>query len=101
MHVIHEYLRLGLYSFGSLLHPDITVIATKPTLSSKENSRGFKDEPHEIKIAYYPTNTDIRNHIDAAKAPIQISKFDQVNLKAMVDEWSEFKKAGRYFSVLS
>ena len=74
----------------------------EPQIKEKqEKSRGFKDEPHEINIAYYPTNTDIRNHIDAAKAPIQISKFDQVNLKAMVDEWSEFKKAGRYFSVLS
>ena len=58
-------------------------------------------EPHESNRAYHPTNTDIRNHIDAAKAAIQFSKFDQVNLKAMVDEWSESKKAGRYFFVLS
>ena len=54
-------------------------------------------EPHESIRAYYPTNTDIQNHIDAAKAAIQFSKFDQVNLKAMVDEWSESKKAGKYF----
>ena len=58
-------------------------------------------EPHESNRAYHPTNTDIRNHIDAAKTAIQFSKFDQVNLKAMVDEWSESKKAGRYFFVLS
>jgi len=49
-------------------------------------------EPHESNRAYYPTNIDIRNHIDAAKAAIQFSKFDQVNLKAMVDEWSESKR---------
>ena len=54
-------------------------------------------EPHESNRAYYPTNTDIRNHIDAAKAAIQFSKFDQVNLKAVVDEWSKSQKAGRYF----
>ena len=54
-------------------------------------------EPHESNRAYYIpcTNVDIRNHIDAAKAAIQFSKFDQVNLKAMVD--AECKKAGRYF----
>ena len=54
-------------------------------------------KPHESNRAYHPTNTDIRNHIDAAKAAIQFSKFDQVNLKAMVDEWSESKRAGRFF----
>ena len=32
----------------------------EPQIKEKqENSRGFKDEPHEINIAYYPTNTDI------------------------------------------
>ena len=54
-------------------------------------------EPNESNRAYYPTNIDIRNHIDAVKAAIQFSKFDQVSLKAMVDEWSECKNAGRYF----
>jgi len=49
-------------------------------------------EPHESNRTYYPTNIDIRSHVDAAKAAIQFSKFDQVNLKSMVDEWSESKR---------
>ena len=36
--------------------------------------------------AYYPTNTDIRNHIDAAKTAIQLAKFDQISLKSMYEE---------------
>ena len=47
--------------------------------------------------AYYPTNTDIRNHIDAAKAAIQLSKFDQVSMKALYEEWTKSAKPGKYF----
>ena len=39
--------------------------------------------PSENNRAFYPTNTDIRNHIDAAKAAIQLSKFDQISLSMM------------------
>ena len=35
-----------------------------------------------------PTIPQTQTYIDAAMAAIQFSKFDQVNLKAMVDEWS-------------
>lgn len=72
----------------------IDVQEVKRHLRCYVKSKMKDHEPHESNRAYY---TDIRNHIDAAKAAIQFSKFDQVNLKAMVDEWSESKKAGRYF----
>ena len=51
-------------------------------------------EPHESNRAYYPTNIDIRNHI---MQPRLWYCFQSLNLKAMVDEWSESKKVGRYF----
>ena len=44
--------------------------------------------PSENNRAYYPTNSDIKNHIDAAKTVIQLSKFDQVTMKALYDEWT-------------
>ena len=53
--------------------------------------------PSESNRSYYPTNTDIRNHIDAAKAAIQLSKFDQISLKAMYEEWTKERKQGKYF----
>ena len=53
--------------------------------------------PSESNRSYYPTNTDIRNHIDAAKAAIQLSKFDQISLKAMYKEWTKERKQGKYF----
>ena len=42
--------------------------------------------PSESNRAYYPTNTHIRNHIDVAKAGIQLAKVDQVSLKSMYEE---------------
>ena len=53
--------------------------------------------PSENNRAYYPTNTDIRNHIDAAKTAIQLSKFDQISMKALYGEWTESAKPGKYF----
>ena len=47
--------------------------------------------------AYYPTNTDIRNHIDAAKTAIQLSKFDQISMKALYKEWTKSSRPGKYF----
>ena len=47
--------------------------------------------------AYYPTNTDIQNHIDAAKTAIQLSKFDQISMKALYEEWTKSSRPGKYF----
>ena len=53
--------------------------------------------PSENNRAYYPTNTDIRNHIDAAKTAIQLSKFDQISMKALYEEWTKSSRPGKYF----
>jgi hypothetical protein len=46
--------------------------------------------------AYYPTSTDIRNHINAAKIAIQLSKFDQISMKALYEEWTKSARPGKY-----
>ena len=53
--------------------------------------------PSENNRAYYPTNTDIHNHIDAAKTAIQLSKFDQISMKALYEEWTKSSRPGKYF----
>lgn len=47
--------------------------------------------------SFYPTNADIHNHISAAKTAIQLSKFDQISLKNLYDEWVKSEKTGNYF----
>ena len=54
--------------------------------------------PSKNNRAYYPTNSDIRNHIDAAKTAIQLSKFDQISMRALYEEWTESARPGKYFS---
>ena len=39
--------------------------------------------------AYYPTNNDIKNHIYRAKSKLQLSKFDQENLRLKINEWQK------------
>ena len=53
--------------------------------------------PSKNNRAYYPTNNDIRNHINVAKTAIQLSKFDQISMKALYEEWTKSGRAGRYF----
>ena len=54
--------------------------------------------PSENNQAYYPTTTDIQNHSDAAKPAIQLSKFDQISMKTLYEEWTNSAKPGKYFS---
>ena len=53
--------------------------------------------PSENNRAYFPTNIDIRNHIDAAKTAIQLSKFDQISMKALYEEWTKSARPGKYY----
>ena len=47
----------------------------------------FENAPHPLDRAYYPTLDDIRNHIYRAKTALQLSKFDQQNLKLLIKDW--------------
>lgn len=47
----------------------------------------FENAPHPLDHAYYSTLNDIHNHIYQAKTALQLSKFDQQNLKLLIKDW--------------
>ena len=47
--------------------------------------------------AYYPTPTDIRNHMYKAKLALQLSKFDQENLALKIEEWKQHTDDTHFF----
>lgn len=40
--------------------------------------------------AFYPTNLDIRNHVGKAKRALELSKYDQENLRLKIVEWKKY-----------
>ena len=48
---------------------------------------GHKPHPHDR--AFYPLKQDIANHINMAKKAIDLSTFDQENLRMKVEEWEK------------
>ena len=47
--------------------------------------------------AFYPLNSDIRNHICMAKKALGLSKFDQENLKLKINEWKKTKSDSWFY----
>ena len=47
--------------------------------------------------AYHPTNNDIKNHIYRAKSKLQLSKFDQENLRLKINEWQKTTPSTMFF----
>ena len=45
--------------------------------------------PSPTDRAYYPTTSDIRNHMYKTKLGLQLSKFDQENLALKIEEWKK------------
>lgn len=45
------------------------------------------NRPDETNRAYYPTNTDIKNHVYSAKRAQELSKLDQDNLSLKIEQW--------------
>ena len=57
---------------------------------------GHKPHPHDS--AFYPLKQDITNHINMAKKSIDMSTFDQENMRKKVEEWEKSKlKSSFYF----
>ena len=54
--------------------------------------------PCKTDRAYYPTVTDINNHVTKAKSALQLSKLDQQNLHLKIQEWKKSNPdANHYF----
>ena len=93
----------GLAGFAQKVHPKITekinTLVGEGITELQEVKRALrhyvihclfpdpKDRPCETNRAYYPTNTDIKNHVYSAKCAQELSKLDQDNLKLKIDKW--------------
>lgn len=60
-------------------------------------SEGSAIKPSPTDRAYYPTTTDISNHMYKAKVALQLSKFDQENLALKIEEWKKLKSDEYHF----
>ena len=55
------------------------------------------DRPSESNRAYYPTSTDIKNHVYSAKRAQELSKLDQDNLKLKIEQWKKENPATMFY----
>ena len=56
---------------------------------------GKKPHPHDR--AFYPLKQDIMNHISMAKRAIDLSTFDQENLRLKVEEWKKCSPTSNFY----
>lgn len=54
-------------------------------------------KPSKLNRSYYPTNTDIINHIYIATSKQKLSKLDQVNLQEMIKIWRKKDPTSKFF----
>ena len=47
--------------------------------------------------AYYPTSTDVHNHIYLAQCACQLSKLDQENLQLKVQKWKRDSPNSKFY----
>ena len=47
--------------------------------------------------AFYPLNDDIRNHVSKAKRALELSKYDQENLRLKLEEWEKNNPQSHFF----
>lgn len=64
---------------------------------NRELCSDVSSRPDETNRAYYPTLVDIRNHVFSAQKALELSKFDQNNLKLKVEEWEKEKPSSKFF----
>jgi hypothetical protein len=60
-------------------------------------SRELGRKPQPGDRAFYPHSEDIRNHINKAKRALELSKYDQENLRLKIEEWKKQKPQLSFF----
>ena len=60
-------------------------------------SKEIGKTPLEHDRAFYPTNDDIRNHVGKAKRTLELSRFDQENLRLKVEKWQKSSPQSSFF----
>ena len=74
-----------------LVSEGVTVVSEmKRALNHYVKNDLCRDSPPDPNdCAYHPSNNDIKNHIYRAKSKLQLSKFDQENLRLKISEWQK------------
>ena len=49
----------------------------------------FQIKPDEANRTYFPTTADIQNHVYSAQKLLELSRFDQENLRLKINEWKK------------
>ena len=52
--------------------------------------------PDVANRTYFPTTTDIQNHVYTAQKSLELSKFDQDNLKLKINEWKKLTPSSNF-----
>lgn len=60
-------------------------------------AKDLSKKPMSGDRAFYPLNEDIRNHVSKAKKALELSKFDQQNLKMKIEEWKASSPDSSFF----
>ena len=100
-HSIHE--TKGAAGYAQRVHPKLVEkiyeLVSEGITDTQEVKRALKhytlhalcpeQKPELMDRAYYPTNTDIRNHVYKAQRACQLSKLDQENLQLKIEQWQK------------
>ena len=108
----HQYHKTsGEAGFSQKMHPKlaskIVELVSEGATSTPEVKRALNRYVHHVLCpdqtilasnrAYFPTSTDIRNHIYAAQKAMELSKFDQDNLKLKIDQWEKDNPSSKFY----
>ena len=100
-HSFHE--TKGAAGYAQRIHPKLVEkiyeLVSEGITDTQEVKRALKhytlhdlcpdQKPELVDRAYYPTNTDIRNHVYKAQRACQLSKLDQENLRLKIEQWQK------------
>ena len=101
----------GEVGFSQKIHPKlvekINELVSEGAVTTQEVKRALKRHVHHVLCphqtieasnrTYFPTETDIRNHIYSAQKALEMSKFDQDNLMLKIDQWEKGNPTSKFY----
>ena len=85
----------------------INELVSEGAVTTQEVKRALKRHVHHVLCphqtieasnrTYFPTETDIRNHIYSAQKALEMSKFDQDNLMLKIDQWEKGNPTSKFY----
>ena len=103
---------LGVAGFAQKMHPKVAdkicELVSEGTTAVSEIKRMLRNyvvhtlcpdaSPSESDRSYYPSSSDISNHVYLAKKALELSKLDQENLEKKIEKWKAYNpKSAFYF----